>query len=105
MPMRSGMRRPCLGLSRLGEVDPVCTISSAIMGAMTSLVEKAIGEIGKLPPEQQDAIASRILDEIADDARWDKTFAESQDELARLARAAREDARAGRVEEGGFDDL
>ncbi len=72
---------------------------------MTQLLKHAIGEIKKLPPRQQEAIASRILEEIADDAQWDKSFAQSQDVLAAMSRKAKEDVRAGRFEEGGFDDL
>ena len=72
---------------------------------MTRLLEQALSHVNKLPPREQDAIAARILEEIADDARWDEALAGSQDELALLAKKAREDVRAGRVEEGGFDDL
>jgi hypothetical protein len=34
---------------------------------MTTLLQKAIAEIEQLPPEQQDAIASRFLNEIRDE--------------------------------------
>ena len=72
---------------------------------MTELLEKAISEIHKLPAEQQDAIAALILDELADEQQWDMAFARSQEKLARLAQKAREDVRAGRVKEIGFDEL
>jgi hypothetical protein len=72
---------------------------------MTSLLEKAIAEIHKLPAVEQDAIATIILDELADEQQWDMAFARSQDKLARLAEKVREDIKAGRVREMGFDEL
>ena len=52
------------------------------------LLEKAIGEVSKLPARQQEAIASIILEEIASEKRWDDQFAGSQDALANLAEKA-----------------
>jgi hypothetical protein len=64
---------------------------------MTQLPEQAMGEVRKLPDADQDAIAAIILEEIADDRRWDDAFARSQDQLERLANRVREDIRAGKV--------
>ena len=72
---------------------------------MSQLLEQALTEVRKLPEPEQDAIASLILDELADERRWQASFAASQDKLARLAAKAREDIRAGRVQSGGFDQL
>jgi hypothetical protein len=72
---------------------------------MTQLLEKAIAEISKLPTAEQDAIATMILDELADEQQWDMAFARSQDKLARLAEKVREDIKAGRVRKIGFDEL
>ena len=41
---------------------------------MTELLEQAITEIRKLPAEEQDAIASRILVELADEQEWTSRF-------------------------------
>ena len=68
-------------------------------------MEKALAEIKKLPRADQDAIAAIILEEIADEIRWDEAFARSQDELASLADRVREDIRAGRVRNAGIDEL
>jgi hypothetical protein len=68
-------------------------------------MEKALAEIKKLPETDQDAIAAIILQEIADELRWDESFARSQDELASLADRVREDIRAGRVKNVGIDEL
>jgi hypothetical protein len=62
---------------------------------MTKLLDKAIAEARKLPPEEQDAVGAIILDEIADEARWAKTFAETQDALEALADEALAESEAG----------
>jgi hypothetical protein len=72
---------------------------------MTQLLKEALAKISKLSEPEQDAIASLILDELADEQRWQDAFARSQDALARLAEKAREDVRAGRVRDAGFDEL
>ena len=72
---------------------------------MTQLLERAIDEARKLPTSEQDAIASLILEEIADERRWDEAFAGSQSQLARLAEKTRADIRAGRVRDLGIDEL
>ena len=72
---------------------------------MTQLLEKALAEVAKLAPEAQDAIAALILEELEDDQRWDETFTASQPQLAKLAEKVRDDIRAGRVREMGFDEL
>jgi hypothetical protein len=70
---------------------------------MTQLLEQALIEVKNLPEPEQDAIASLILEELADERRWQESFARSQDQLAHLAAKVREDVRAGRVKTGGFD--
>ena len=72
---------------------------------MTQLLEQAFAKVQKLPASEQDAIAAVILEELADEQRWDNAFARSQDQLARLAEKVREDIRAGRVNDIGMDEL
>lgn len=72
---------------------------------MTQLLEQALSEIQKLPEPEQDAIAALILDELADERRWQESFARSQDQLVSLVAKTREHIRAGRVKSGGFDQL
>ena len=72
---------------------------------MTQLMEKALAEVQKLPDPDQDAIAAIILDELADERRWDEAFARSQEQLGRLADRVRQDIRAGRVRNVGIDEL
>lgn len=64
---------------------------------MTTLLEKALRKTARLPAAEQDRIAQVILDEIEDEARWQATFARSQDQLAALARAARKEIARGDV--------
>ena len=72
---------------------------------MTQLLEQALTQVKKLPEPEQDAITSLILEELADERRWQESFARSQDQLARMAAKVREEVRAGRVKAGGFDQL
>ena len=64
---------------------------------MTPLLKKVLSEVYKLQPEEQDAIAAVILEELEDERQWQETFAESQDKLAQLARKVRADIKAGRI--------
>jgi len=57
---------------------------------MTQRLQQALVEVQKLPAQEQDAIASLILDEIADEWRWEETIARSQNQLTRLAAKAGE---------------
>ncbi len=72
---------------------------------MTPLLQQAIAEVQKLSSSEQDAIASIILEELADEQLWEETFARSQDQLARLAAKVREDIKEGRIKKIGLDEL
>lgn len=72
---------------------------------MTQRLEQAFDEANKLPASEQDAIASLILEELADERRWDDAFANSQDQLSRLAEKVRRDIADGRIREVGIDEL
>ena len=62
---------------------------------MTKLLKEILAKLSQLPPERQDEFASWLLAEMEDEARWDKSFAESQDALAKLADEALEEFRRG----------
>jgi len=64
---------------------------------MTNLLDQAIEAARKRPREEQDAIGAIILEELADEARWAKSFAETQDKLAILADEALAEFKAGRA--------
>jgi hypothetical protein len=66
---------------------------------MTKLLEKAFAEASKLPADEQDVLAGRLLAELNVEAEFDAAIARSGDKLARLAREALDEHRAGETEE------
>jgi hypothetical protein len=63
---------------------------------MTKLLERAVAEAARLPDEAQDALAARILAEIADEREWDRAFMATTDEQwDRLAGLARREIASG----------
>lgn len=65
---------------------------------MTKLLKKAFAEAFKLPADEQDELAARILEELASEQRWAEAFANSGDILDRLADEARAEHRADRTQ-------
>lgn len=72
---------------------------------MTQLLEKAFVEAGKLPDEEQDALARAVLEELAAERRWDDLFSRSEDVLGQLAAEAEAEYRAGRTQRLDPDKL
>ncbi len=64
---------------------------------MTKLLEKAFGAASRLPANEQNMIALRRLEDLEGEMKWNGSLAESQDELAAMAREALADLRAGRT--------
>ena len=62
---------------------------------MTKLLKQILEQASRLPEEEQDSLAAILIEEMADEARWAKAFAESQDALEKLANAALEEYRRG----------
>ena len=63
---------------------------------MTTLLERALEKVGALPHDEQDAIASQILDSLVDEEAWKQRFAARRDRLRELAQEAlTEDAAGG----------
>lgn len=62
---------------------------------MTSLLEKALRKVDGLPADEQDAIASQILDSLADEEAWKRRFTEKSAILRRLADEALEEGARG----------
>jgi hypothetical protein len=46
---------------------------------MNARLEEAFAQASQLPPEEQEALAALLLDEIASEKLWDRAFAQSQD--------------------------
>lgn len=65
---------------------------------MSTLLEQALEKVGALPPDEQDAIASQILETLEDEKAWRTRFAEKRDVIRRMAaEALEEDARGETV--------
>jgi len=65
---------------------------------VTELLQKAIEAVQAMPDDIQDAIASRLLEEVTDEQAWTALFdATSDAQWTALARATRRDIRAGRT--------
>lgn len=63
---------------------------------MTTRLQRAFAEAEKLPPEDQDAIAARLLAEVEDERQWQARFAATtDDQWARLVSGVRQDIDAG----------
>jgi len=65
---------------------------------MTKLLEQVIAEIEKLPEDVQDAIAARLLADLADEKEWAARFAMTADgQWDRMAAMVRQEIKAGDV--------
>ena len=64
---------------------------------MTQLLDTALEQVRCLPPQDQDAIAALILEELADEQRWQESFDRSRDILSRMAAEALAEHRQGRT--------
>ncbi len=62
---------------------------------MTKLLKEALAKLSKLSPERQDELAALLLAEMEDEARWNESFAGSQDVLEKLADEALEEHKRG----------
>lgn len=63
---------------------------------MTELLQQAIAELKKLTTEEQNAIASRILEELKDEQIWSSSFQSTTDEQwDQLAAMVRKDIAEG----------
>ena len=65
---------------------------------MTKLLEEAFSATSRLSEEEQDAIATLIMEELASERQWAEAFSKSQDELAKLAEEALEEFKKGKTE-------
>ncbi|MEX0600590.1 MAG: hypothetical protein WD205_08105 [Rhodothermales bacterium] len=71
---------------------------------MTHLLEKAFAEANKLEPEEQDALAERILADLKDEQAWDESFANTTDaQWDRMASLVRDEIASGRTK--NLDDV
>ncbi|MEO5927015.1 MAG: hypothetical protein ABIR70_24580 [Bryobacteraceae bacterium] len=55
---------------------------------MSTLLEEALRKVESLPPDEQEVIASQILDSLADEESWKHRFREKRDVIRRMAEEA-----------------
>jgi hypothetical protein len=72
---------------------------------MTTLLQKAFDQAAALPADEQDVLAARLLAELAAEDDFDRAVAQSSDKLARMAREALAEHRAGLTQELDPDRL
>lgn len=72
---------------------------------MTKLLAEAFEKASKLPENLQDELARELIEELAGEAQWDQTLAESADTVDKMAEQALKEHRAGRTKRMGFDKL
>ena len=66
---------------------------------MIKQLEQAIRKAEMLPEEDQEAIAALIEAELADDAKWEKRFSETEGTLLKIAERAKRQYEQGLCEE------
>ena len=72
---------------------------------MTSLLDQAFAEAAKLPPQDQDAFAAWLIEELKSERRWMHLFASSSDTLEQLADEALAEFLAGKTDALDPDQL
>ena len=63
---------------------------------MRHALVSAVEQVEKLPPEEQDALAAILVEEIASEHRWSQSFARSGHVLESLAAEALAEFNAGK---------
>jgi len=64
---------------------------------MNTRLEEAFAQAAQLPPDEQEALAALLLDEIASERLWDQAFAQTQNQIAKLADEALTEFQEGRT--------
>ena len=72
---------------------------------VTRMLDAAIAKLVTLPPDEQDRVGRWLLEELADDEQWTRTFEASHGKLTKLAAEARADRAAGRTADVDPDSL
>jgi hypothetical protein len=72
---------------------------------MTTLLEQAFSAASQLPAEEQDALAKRLLADLAAEREWQRSLAAAPDKLAALADEALAELRAGQTQPLDPDQL
>jgi hypothetical protein len=72
---------------------------------MTAALQKAFKKASDLPASAQDQLAEQLLVDIAGEKKWDKTLADSQELLEKMAAKAHFARKRGKTIRQGFGEL
>ena len=72
---------------------------------MTELLSKAFKKASELSEDTQDIIATRLLEEIDDEVKWDNSFNNSKEFLNVLSENAINESNSGKTHKKGFDEI
>jgi len=87
-------RGPILDRTRLlAQLEMLCYALT-----VTALLDDALRRVSALSQEEQDAIASQILETLEDEAAWKERLINTQHKLKDLAEAAKREYREGKTE-------
>ncbi|MBZ0202082.1 MAG: hypothetical protein K8I03_03600 [Ignavibacteria bacterium] len=70
---------------------------------MTKLLSKAFEKASELSDDSQDLLAKRLLEEIEDELKWNRSFDDSKAVLNSLAAKAIEQSKEHKTRKIGFD--
>ncbi|MBD3234783.1 MAG: hypothetical protein GF315_13740 [candidate division Zixibacteria bacterium] len=72
---------------------------------MTKLLEEAFKKASELSEIEQNSLARWLLEELKSESSWQKSFADSEDELSKLADDALDEHAKGKTKKMETDDL
>ena len=72
---------------------------------MTKLLEQAFKKASELTEVEQNVLAKWVLEELELEKKWDKTFAESEDALDKLANEALDEYKKGKIKPLNLKEL
>ncbi len=72
---------------------------------MTHSLEQAFEAASQLASDEQDALAAQMLREIGWEKKWESALTDDPQKLRLLVEEARQDIKAGRVQELNVDDI
>lgn len=72
---------------------------------MTIRLKEAFAKAAGLVDELQNELAEELIADIEAESRWDQTFKDTQDKLAKMADKALKNFEEGKFKKMGFDQL
>lgn len=98
---KNGDKQPPDASDFIRPPDRMTTLSLVlppVHSEITAVLAEAIAEAAKLPVEDQNYIAFRIMEEIVEEKKWTDSFARSPDVLAKMAAEALREHAEGKTQ-------